>query len=165
MAELLCIPGLVPGTVIEFDYPTHNVHNLPLEFVRRVVEVERMVSYVNTPLTLEQIRRFPMVRRGSTMVFGRDLTTGQRRKFYLEASRGARLPDFRLGIYDPESPNDTIEWVGRTYRNNDGDFCRMTAMMVLLGFKDLGRLRIAAFRVGSSLIGSEEATSRSVRQD
>jgi hypothetical protein len=146
MAELLSLSSIVPGTVIEFDYPTHNFHHLNLEFVRRAVQVERMESFLRSPLSLEALRRRPLIRRGSTMVFGRDLLADQERSFYLEASRGAFLPGFQLGIYDPESLEDSLEVVSCRFKPTERNCWRMLAMMTELAKKDYGRLKLGAFR-------------------
>lgn len=147
MPEALLPAFLQRGATIEFEYPSHNLFGVPIEYVRRVVEVELILDFFDEPLPLSAILERPRVRRGTTFLIGRDVEINQTRKFYLEATRGAQLPSWQFGLFDPTSPTDSIEFVGRKYRPDLRDWKRFVAKSDVLREKDFGRLQIGAFRV------------------
>lgn len=105
-----------PGEIAEFEYPANNILGCPLEYVRRRVRVESVRDCSTAPVPADWLLKFPLTRRGSIIMFAHDLDLDDRRAFYLEAIRGGRrphdLPSVRLGLYDCDSPDDMVDWLG-----------------------------------------------------
>lgn len=148
---------LSSGQEIAFDYPSHNILGLPLEYVRRRVRVESTQDVAAEPLEAAAFFRRPLVRRGSLLLFAHDLDLDLPRKFWVEAMQqvdqpgDAELPSYRLGLYDPEESDELVDWVGRIFRPTVRDRLVMRDAIVrceeMLREKQETDLRLAAFPV------------------
>lgn len=145
---------LSPGRSARIIYPAKNYFAVPLEFVRRSIEV---VQVIDSPvIDAEQFLRFPFVRRGATLVLARDLDADgcPEKTFWAEAmSRTGRLPFYRFGLYDPDAPGELVDWLGRPYAPTTQDRWAMKAAarwyMELVANRCSGELKLAAFPVRS----------------
>lgn len=133
------------GSVVRFEYPTHNRLDLPDEWLDRRVLVCGIENRWREPLDVNDFLRRPMLRRGATLIVGLDCDLpakdDQGRRFYFEAIRGEQLPGFQLGLYDPAEPADSIEFVGRVFWPTLRDRLLMQDAICLFQHKMRGKLR------------------------
>jgi hypothetical protein len=144
----------LPGRSLRIEYPSHNRLDLPLEYVERSIAIVAVRDFRQEPLDVSDFLSRPMIRRGSILLFADDLGLGYRgrRRFWLEAIRGvAPLPHYRLGVYDPTDPLNSVEWISRPFAPTVRD---RRAMVRAIGrfFDAVGKaceagLRLRAFPV------------------
>lgn len=140
------------GKIVEFDYPSHNRLDLPIEYVRRRVLVTEYVDIVQQPIDIESFLYRPLVRRGSLLIVGIDQHVKGERRFWFQAMRDAgRPPSLRVGLYDPSDPICTAEWIGREFGPTVKD--RLLMREALLQFRETipqcDGLRLGLFPVRS----------------
>lgn len=117
-------PIVLPGQTLELAYPAHNRFDVPLEFVDRRIRIYAVKDFA-AGLSARYIIRRPMVRRGRLLLYSIDLETQARRKFWYESRHGARLMEYRLGLYDPSAPGQLVDWVDRIYGPTPQEQLRM----------------------------------------
>lgn len=104
----------VVGEVFSDWYPVCNKMGIPLEWVRRSIQVTEVRDYSLAPIDPLQFLERPLLRRGSTLIYGIDLFVDEPRKFYLEATPNYYLPTLRMGLF---APGDTlVDWIGKEYQ-------------------------------------------------
>lgn len=108
-------------------YPSRNRIGLPIEYVPRRILVTGTSDFSNTPLHADYFLQRPMVRRGSILVYGRDLdlADGVIRKFYLEATSEYDLPLLKIACCDEFG--QVVDWIGREYEPTVYDRAEMMA--------------------------------------
>lgn len=101
------------GKRVVLDYPAQNILGVPLEYYEREIEVESFRSIAEVPLSLESFLTRPMLRRGETMITGRE--NGESRKYYAECARGGELAGLQFVLTDDDEPEDDPEPISRVY--------------------------------------------------
>lgn len=137
------------GEIIEFYYPLNNIVGVSLEYTRRVVEVRDVISLVESPLLWEQFSDEPLLRRGSLLIDGTDLLTGREGQFHYEARRRGRLPKFRIGVFDPAFPWESVDWLTDPYPHTVLARNKMLRDFEKLEELDFAHLQVGAFPVRS----------------
>jgi hypothetical protein len=151
------LAALASGKEMRIEYPSHNRLDLPLEYVWRHIRVVTVRDYRKIPLSTTGFVSRPLVRRGSILIVANDLELpGEpERKFWLEAIRtDGELPCYQLGLYDPEEPDDAIDWLGKPFRPRVNDRLRMRDAIKRFYELENARgpcgLKLAAFAVEDS---------------
>jgi hypothetical protein len=113
------------GIELHFLYPEKNSKFLPRSLKRRrllVMDVRDTIERNLDPVTLT---RNPQRRRGRLLLTGIDLELDRERSFYLdEMVMGVASPivrQFRLGVFNPTEPDDSIEYVGPVFSGSIDD--------------------------------------------
>lgn len=75
------------GAVISFEYPAANYQGVRPRWEARKLLVERVRRLDSEPLDPVTTVLEPQLKRGKTLVTGRDLNKGQERSFYAESMR------------------------------------------------------------------------------
>lgn len=112
------------GGTLRCDYPASNRLDVPIEYVRRKVAVEGVRDFTGGLAAKEFIER-PWVRRGRYLVSGVEIGTGRSTELWLEARKGGQLPQWRLGMYDPDDPDGIVDWIGRIFSPTADEMLRM----------------------------------------
>lgn len=82
---------LLPGTVIEFEYPAANYLNARQRWERRRLKVEEVRDLRRKPLSPLTVTLDPHLRRGTLLLRGIDLDKGSERSFYFESMQSLRV--------------------------------------------------------------------------
>jgi hypothetical protein len=106
---------ILPGGQLELAYPTHNRFDLNLEYIERTLTVLRVRDFSLMPMDARHLIKRPLVRRGRIGVEAIEEGYGERKCWWVEAQRGDDLPEYRLGLIDPKSPGELVDYVGRIY--------------------------------------------------
>ncbi len=83
------------GLCVTFDYPAANYQGVRPRWERRRLLVERVRSLDAEPLSPVTQAIDPHLKRGKTLVVGRDLDKAEKRSFYLESMRDIEVVDPR----------------------------------------------------------------------
>jgi hypothetical protein len=113
----------IVGEVFSHWYPSCNKMGIPLEWVRRETLVTEIRDYSAKAITPEFFLERPLLRRGSTLIYGTDVLLNEPRKFYLEATPDYYLPTLRLGLFSPDET--LVDWIGKEYQATRKDRAKM----------------------------------------
>jgi len=141
-------PIIAAGRTLELAYPAHNRFGVPLEFVERTIEVKAVQNF-DIGLPIKHFLRRPTIRRGRLLLLGIDQDTKTLRRFWFEARQRGELPEYRLGLYDPQCRGELVDWVGRIFGPTEHEQLRMKKLALkwlhlVRERGDVG-LRLAAF--------------------
>lgn len=97
------ITQLKPGSVVSFHYPKTTLITATPEFKKRAIIVTRVRDLFLEPLTIDEYRRRPFVRRGRFLIIGREVRPGNPHKqMYWECTREHWQPVLlHVGLYNP----------------------------------------------------------------
>lgn len=113
----------IVGEVFTHWYPACNKMGIPLEWVKRETLVSNIVDFSGGCITAADYLNRPLLRRGSILIYGRDVKIELPRKFYLEATPDYYLPTLRLGLFNPD--DSLVDWIGREYDPTRKDRTKM----------------------------------------
>jgi hypothetical protein len=148
---MLSLASFSPGRRFHIQYPAHNRLDVPIEMVRRHIEVLDVFDARRKSIWLDWFVERPFIRRGSVLIVARDLDLGEVRRYWWEAIGGRRkLPSYRVGVYDPGHPGEMVDWVSRAFAPTVDD--RLAMLDRLVCYREMmaaecSRLRLAAYPV------------------
>jgi hypothetical protein len=125
--------GLPVLTVLE--YPSHNRLGVPLEYVRRRVEIIEERNVASEPISLQSFLQRPFLRRGATLLTA--IEDGKRRKFYRECCKGGQDAGLQFVLVDDDDPQEQHK-IGRVFAPTVEDRQRMLDVYDSLGALPFG---------------------------
>jgi hypothetical protein len=101
------------GQRVTLEYPVCNRVGVPLEFLKRKIEIESVRSIADEPLSLQSFLMRPFLRRGVHLIEGRE--NGERRRFYKECCKDEQDAGLQYVLVDDDEPNEFVEPFSRVF--------------------------------------------------